>query len=231
LSPRPAPGGIRVYYDEFYSPTGETGPDEREARRARRHLRRLRRCVERPGRLLEAGSGDGYFIKAARDSGWQAEGLELAQPRIANAKKWFNVELQCADLNEAAFTPESFDAAALFQVLEHLHDPCGTLRRVHVLLRPGGILQLSTPNILAYARKQRGVNSWRILRHLFFFTPRSLARTVESLGFELIGRRLKFQVALEERLGWQPWPGKASFSSATRDLWTSFGLNLLARKR
>jgi hypothetical protein len=90
---------------------------------------------------------------------------------------------------------------------------------------------ISTPNVLAYARKNRDVNSWRIPRHLFFFTPRTLVRTVESIGFKVLRKSLKFHASLEERLGWQPWPSSALLAGVTRDLWTPFGLHLLARKQ
>jgi hypothetical protein len=92
------------------------------------------------------------------------------------------------------------------------------------------VLALSTPNVLAYARKKRDVNSWRIPRHLFFFTPRSLVRSAEAAGFSVLRRSLRFHATLEERLGWQPWPASGPLANITRDLWTPFGLHMLARK-
>ena len=43
--------------------------------------------------------------------------------------------------------------------------------------------------------------------------------------------RAKVVSTLEERLGWQPWPTTTLIAGMTRDLWTPFGLHLVARKR
>lgn len=189
------------------------------------------RCAPAPGRLLDVGAGDGYFLNAARAGGWQVEGLELSQPRIARAQEWFGLALRCCELRAAPFPPASFDAVSMLQLLEHLHDPRAALTCARELLRPGGLVILSTPNVLAYARKSRAVNSWRIPRHLFFFSPRTLVGGVERAGFTVLRRSLKFFAALEEQLGWQPWPATGPLARATRDLWTPFGLHLVARKR
>jgi 2-polyprenyl-3-methyl-5-hydroxy-6-metoxy-1,4-benzoquinol methylase len=188
------------------------------------------RCAPKPGRVLDVGAGDGYFLNAAQAAGWQVEGVELSAPRVARAREWFGLTLHSCDLASAPFAAGSFSAVTMLQLLEHLHDPAAVLRRGHELLQPGGLLLLSTPNVLAYARKQRGVDSWRIPRHLFFFSPRTLLQTVEAAGFRVLGHSLPLFSALEERLGWQPWPATAPLARATRDLWTPFGLHLLARK-
>ena len=227
LSPRPPIEEMKHYYDEFYE--GNQERSLRQEKRAQRHFRRLSRHAPKPGRVLEVGAGDGYFLYAARKAGWQTEGLELSQPRIDRAKEWFGVTLKCADLLNAPFPDGSFDAITMFQLIEHVHDPKALLIRANRLLKPGGIMMLSTPNVLAYARKNRDVNSWRIPRHLFFFTPKTLVRTAESLGFEVLRKQLRFFAALEESLGWQPWEN-GKFSQITRDLWTPFGLHLVARK-
>ncbi|MCY3022299.1 MAG: class I SAM-dependent methyltransferase [Planctomycetota bacterium] len=160
LSPRPPLDAMKTYYDAMYD--REDHPHPRQQQRALRHLRRLSRYAPTPGRLLDVGAGDGYFLNAARTAGWQVEGLELAEPRVARARTWFNLSLRSCDILAAPFPPATFDAVTMLQLLEHLHDPRAVLARVHELLRPGGIMLLSTPNVLAYARKHRDVNSWRI---------------------------------------------------------------------
>jgi 2-polyprenyl-3-methyl-5-hydroxy-6-metoxy-1,4-benzoquinol methylase len=231
LSPRPPVDEMKSYYDSFYEDPDSAQRNPRQQNRAQRHIRRLIRHASKPGRLLEVGAGDGYFLHAAREAGWQVEGLELSEPRIARAKEWFQLSLHCKELSAAPFEPGSFDAISMFQLIEHVHDPKAILNKASSLLRPGGLLMISTPNVLAYARKNRGVNSWRIPRHLFFFTPKTLVRSVENAGFSVLRRPLKFFAALEEQLGWQPWENTASVSRVTRDLWTPFGLHMVAQKQ
>ena len=229
LSPRPPIDDMKAYYDEYYE--GQDQRNARQERRAERHVRRLMRFAGKPGRLLDVGAGDGYFLNAARNAGWQVEGLELSEPRVSHAREWFKLELRSVDLMQAPFEPHSFDALSMFQLIEHVHDPRAIFRKARELLRPGGLMLLSTPNVLAYARKDRDVNSWRIPRHLFFFSPRTLVRSVEAEGFTVLRRPLRFFAALEEQLGWQPWATSGPVSRVTRDLWTPFGLHLIARAR
>ncbi|HYF48029.1 MAG TPA: class I SAM-dependent methyltransferase [Planctomycetota bacterium] len=230
LSPRPRIDAMPAYYDDYYGGEQPEEPSARQIRRSRRHFKRLARHA-RPGRLLEVGAGDGYFLHAAKEAGWTVEGLELSTPRVERAKKWFGLNLSPQDLFSANLQPRTYDAMAMFQLIEHVHDPRGIIRKSHELLKPGGLLMMSTPNVLAYARKNRDVNSWRIPRHLFFFSPRTLVRTVEKAGFTVLRRGLKFHAAVEERLGWHPWQTSSLLGGAARDLWTPFGLHVIARKK
>ena len=230
LSPRPCVEAMSAYYDDYYENDASAKIDDRQTLRAQRHFRRLARHAK-PGRLLEIGAGDGYLLKTARDAGWQVEGLELSRPRVERAKKWFDLDLVQDDLSSLSLQIGGYDAVVMFQLIEHVHDPRALIRRSFELLKPGGVLMMSTPNVLAYARKVRDVNSWRIPRHLFFFTPMTLVQTVEKAGFKVLKRTLKLQAAMEEHLGWQPWSKTSLLSRATRDLCTPFGLHVVARKR
>jgi 2-polyprenyl-3-methyl-5-hydroxy-6-metoxy-1,4-benzoquinol methylase len=218
---------MSAYYESFYE-RDETTPNARQQSRANRHFRRLRKMRPNPGCLLEVGAGDGYFLHAAKNAGWSVSGVELSAPRVQRAKQWFDLDLTLGNLSDASFAPASFDAAALFQLMEHVHDPRSILERVRTLLKPGGLLLISTPNVLAYVRKGRSVDTWRIPRHLFFFSPRTLVRLVEDCGFRPLGARIRLQVAAETRLNWQPWHKTKALSGFMRDLWTPFGLRLTA---
>jgi len=230
VSPRPRADAVKPRYDEYYdNKFGTSNP--RQERRSQRHVRRLNRYAGKPGRLLEIGCGEGYFLKAARESGWHVDGIESSPPRIQRAKEWFGLELQCTDIHSAAFQPGTFDAIAMFQWIERTHDPRALLRRVNELLKPGGVIVMSTPNVLAHALKGRDANRWHIPRHLFFFSPKTLTRAVEREGFEVLRKTLKFYAALEEKLNWEPWPDCGPFKGVTRELWTPFGLYLAARKK
>ncbi len=231
LSPRLTLAGLQRLYDAHYGEHGNPRPDEQHASRARRHVQRLRSVAPAPGRVLDLGAGDGHFLKEARDIGWQVEGIELSEPRLRRAREMFGLVLTAADLATVEFPAASFDAITMFQLIEHLHTPRPVLERLHRFLRPGGVLLVSTPNILAHARKGRGAAKWGMPYHVLFFTPRSLVRTLESAGFEVLSAKMKLHAALETKLGWRAWPGSPRLVEVGRDLLTPFGLSLAARKR
>ena len=73
----------------------------------------------------------------------------------------------------------------LSHVIEHMHDPAGDVRRIHAMLRPGGLLWIGTPNLEALSFRRFGAD-WRGLeppRHLVLFTTASLDRLIRDAGF------------------------------------------------
>jgi SAM-dependent methyltransferase len=57
-----------------------------------------------------------------------------------------NVVLSCSDLESLPFRDASFDVVCSFQVLEHFREPVAMLREAARVLRPSGVLFLTTPN-------------------------------------------------------------------------------------
>ncbi|HEV3479799.1 MAG TPA: class I SAM-dependent methyltransferase, partial [Gaiellaceae bacterium] len=77
---------------------------------------------------------------------------------------------------------ESFDKVLLSEVIEHLREPERAIAEAARVLRPGGVLAVSTPSRfsplnLAYAVKRR-VRRYAFNEHLHEFTPRSFRRLV-----------------------------------------------------
>jgi SAM-dependent methyltransferase len=102
----------------------------------------------RPGaRLLDVGCGAGGFLHRARAAGFSASGLDFNPARVA-ALRGRGFDVFAGSLPELArgASAGSFDAVALFQVLEHLDDPAAWLDAAKGLLKPGGLLLVAVPN-------------------------------------------------------------------------------------
>ena len=96
--------------------------------------------------------------------------------------------MQHATLEDAGIPPHSVDLVTLWEVLEHLPDPLATLRRISVILRPGGLLALSTPDAGSAVARALGGRwpGWsKIPEHLFFFDRATLRRLPTEAGFEI----------------------------------------------
>ena len=139
------------------------------------------------GRLLDVGCGSGAFLVQMAALGWRAQGIDPDPAAVASAREaGLSVTqgtLADLDLDEHA---GAFDAVTLSHVIEHLHDPAEDLRRVHRLLRPGGLLWIATPNLEALGLRRFG-RDWLGLdppRHLVLFTRASLERLLRDTGFE-----------------------------------------------
>lgn len=136
------------------------------------------------GRLLEVGCGDGSRILDLQKRGWAVEGQEVDANAATNARSK-GMQVHEGRLEEAALPEGSFDVILMSHVLEHLHRPVELLRQCRKLLRPGGRLVLSTPNVESLGHRVYGRN-WLSLdppRHLVLHSRRSLKNVLREAGF------------------------------------------------
>ncbi len=144
-----------------------------------------------PGRVLEIGCGSGARLADLRGSGWDVQGLEPDAAAAAVARDHYHVPVVIGTLDEETFPPASFDAIVMTHVIEHVADPLPLLRACHTLLRAGGKLVITCPNLDAYGHRRYGA-CWIALdppRHEHLFTCASLVALVEGAGFASVDAR------------------------------------------
>jgi 2-polyprenyl-3-methyl-5-hydroxy-6-metoxy-1,4-benzoquinol methylase len=103
--------------------------------------------------LLDYGCGDGkYFAHLVEKRGLAAEnihGVEIAARRVERCREigWINARLIKND-GHLEYADECFDIVNMMEVIEHIPLAQGrkTLQDLRRVLRPGGILLISTPN-------------------------------------------------------------------------------------
>jgi SAM-dependent methyltransferase len=175
---------------------GEAASDEYEAEEAgqRATAQRALDMIERhtaPGALLDVGCWLGFLLDEARTRGWSTLGLEPSAFAAARARERFGLEVRGGDLEGAAdLRAGSFDAVVMGDVLEHLPDAVGALRRVGALLAPGGVLWLAVPNAGSAAARALGPRWWSVIpTHVHYFTPTSLFVALGRAGLAPRERR------------------------------------------
>lgn len=197
--PQPDAAAIANYYPNAYY--GQAG-----ARRFPRAVewaqgilyegraRSIERVVGRPGRVLDIGCGPGALLSVFRRRGWDVHGTELSEASAARARS-ANIPAHVGPLESWPWPDGHFDAVVMWHVLEHWADPAPVIRKVHGLLRTGGVFMVGVPNIASpEARLSR--DKWFHLdvpRHLVHFTPRTLTEALTVGGF-----------AVRERSFWAP---------------------------
>jgi SAM-dependent methyltransferase len=175
------------FWKEYLPSLGVTGPELDLARFDLRYSAVLRMLAERvPGRrLIEAGCGAGFFLKAAERAGWRATGIELSDEASRFGIERLGLDVRQQPVEAAAIEPASFDAAAMFDVIEHLFEPRAVLEALARALTPDGTLVISTPNFDSASRFLLGVD-WAVLsplEHVYYFTESSLRRLLAATGF------------------------------------------------
>lgn len=153
--------------------------------------------------ILEIGCGAGAFGAALRERQRQVgrpplrmTGLELDPDAAAIARQTFD-QVLAGDFYELAPTlaPDSFDCIVGNDVVEHLADPWRALVQLRQLLRPGGRLVLSLPNVRFWGVVKDLVwhGAWNYAEdgildrtHLRFFTRSSIERLLRDTEFDAI---------------------------------------------
>ncbi len=152
-------------------------------------IRQIEDAVGGKGRLLELGSAVGQFLEIARDAGWRVTGIEFNAVGADHCRAR-GLEVLREPLTDDSFPPGSFDAVAMWEVLEHVIDPRQIVRASARALRPGGALLVVVPNVDSLAAQIMGEHSnmFRGTAHLTMFNAATLGRLFEEEGFEVAHR-------------------------------------------
>lgn len=135
------------------------------------------------GRLLEVGAGSGGFVEVARRRGWQVEATEVSRSGLQRLRAT-GARVFAGDVADAGYADGAFDFVVSLEVIEHVPAPARQLREIARVLRPGGLLLLSTPSFAGLSRRALGLR-WRVIdpEHLGYFTPRTLRAALRAAGF------------------------------------------------
>ena len=129
---------------------------------------------------LDYGCGAGGLVRYLNGSGsCEAVGFEQgwAVPRLRS--------LGIPILDEAALeaSDQAFDVVTAIEVIEHVLDPIAELRRLRRVLKPGGLLFMTTGNPCPFWNR---LDEWSYILpevHISFFAPNTLAWALEQAGF------------------------------------------------
>lgn len=139
----------------------------------------------RTNRFLDVGCDIGLLLNQARGRGWETYGTEFTDEAVAICEANGH-RLHKGLLRDADYEPESFDVVVYTEVIEHINNQREEFARVLELLRPGGLLYVTTPNFDSLSRRVLG-DRWTVIdypEHLVYFTPVTLRRFMASAGFE-----------------------------------------------
>jgi len=145
------------------------------------------------GRLLDVGTGCGFFLVAARHKQWEVKGIEPSTQSAEVAQRQNGLDVFSGTLQQYD-RDDQFDAITFINVLEHSTIPWLEIDRARNLLRPGGLIYLRFPNGSLHARIYRTANrhglSKSLRRYLVFhkysFTHRYIRRLLHDHGFAQI---------------------------------------------
>ncbi|MEI6631531.1 MAG: class I SAM-dependent methyltransferase [bacterium] len=146
--------------------------------------------------VLDLGCGDGLVAGQILKNGNEVAGIEVSEFAIKKAKEK-GIKVYDCDLNFdwSNLIKEKFDVVLCGEIIEHIFDTDKLLRNIYSVLKEGGVLILSTPNLAALGRRiflLFGINPLTEVTarkydsgHIRYFTLGSLKKLLKENGFML----------------------------------------------
>jgi 2-polyprenyl-3-methyl-5-hydroxy-6-metoxy-1,4-benzoquinol methylase len=142
------------------------------------------RLVPGRGALLDIGPNIGTCLVLARERGWQTHGVEINAEAARYCREQRGLDVISGALDAHTYPENSFDIVLMGDVIEHLRDPLELIRIVQGILKPGGALIISTPNIAGWAGRLLQIKPEE---HLYYFSPATIEALLRKVGLEVIG--------------------------------------------
>jgi SAM-dependent methyltransferase len=126
------------------------------------------------------GCGPGFLLDAATEMGYQAWGIDPSAYAVALANERHRDRVRVAVLETVDFEPASFDLLVAADAFEHVYAPRRFLAAAHRLLKPDGVLAITTPDPTSLLARvsRRGWVSFKIPEHVYYWSPATIRRAL-----------------------------------------------------
>jgi SAM-dependent methyltransferase len=153
---------------------------------------------ERPAEVLEVGTATGYLSAEMARMGCRVTGIEqdpqMAEVARPYCQKMFIRDIETMDFGEL----DTYDAIILGDVLEHLRNPRVVLEKFGHLLKPGGRILISLPNVAnIFVRVNLLLGRFKYTQvgildegHLRFFTLKTARQLAADSGLDVINTQV-----------------------------------------
>ena len=198
-NPRPILEQMRYYYPNEYGPFESTDIKNnlrRENLKAIEYIKYVKDYLFNtkdqdipkipPGNLLEIGCASGSFMKKMEQKGWKVEGIESST--YAGMKAKLNgLKVHIGNLEEAPKSKNKYHLIVGWMVIEHLHDPKSSLKKLNNWATDDGWLAISVPNVDSIDFKifKQHWYALQVPTHLYHYSPRTITVLLEECGWSV----------------------------------------------
>lgn len=236
LEPRPSTAELELLYRNSYFVTrydegAIPGSDAMSKRLSwEKHRIRFFHPFLKQGRILDIGSGRGYFLLACKEHGYEVEGFDVSEDAAEYVRSTLKIPVTTGAIEQASFKNESFDLVTIWHALEHVENPSSYLESAYRWLRPDGLLVVDVPNYLSTDALKYGESwdGWSLPYHFYHFTPESLDKLLAQHGFTVIRRKTYHSEWIKNRL--RRIPVFSVFARLIAKLYTGTSYAVVARK-
>jgi 2-polyprenyl-3-methyl-5-hydroxy-6-metoxy-1,4-benzoquinol methylase len=141
------------------------------------------RLLPHKGRLLDVGPNIGTCMDVARQAGWETHGVEINAEAARYCREQRGLQVIAGQLKTDTFPTSHFDLLLMGDVIEHLPDPLAVMKTIAGILKPGGFVIVSTPNIASLAGRMLQLKPEE---HLYYFSPVTITALLAKAGLEVV---------------------------------------------
>ena len=183
---------VLKYRDDYYDNFGASEIDGERDRLYKELLKFIEQKVQ-TGKILDVGTGCGFFLQYARERGWNVKGIDPSPKSVNIAKNSNNLDVKLGTLEEFR-SSEKFDIITFINALDHSAQPWHEVQLARTLLKPEGFIFIRSPNgflhshILRISSKFGFENriSSLLVFHEFSFTLKYIKRLLHDCGFSKV---------------------------------------------
>jgi SAM-dependent methyltransferase len=180
---------LRLAYERFFTDSAylDYVADRAAASRNFARFITVLRRFQPGGRLFEIGAAYGFFLDLAR-AHWQVRGIDLNAEAAAYARAELGLDVTAGEFLDSPVETGAYDAVVMWDTIEHLRAPRAYVEKTAAMLKPGGLLAVTTGDVSALLPRVRGTK-WRLCDppfHLQYFSRATLTRLFEECGFEVV---------------------------------------------
>lgn len=153
------------------------------------------------GKILDVGCGVGYFLNIAFENNLETYGVEYSEEGVKKARVK-NKNIFHGSLEDAKYQKSFFDNVSVFDVIEHVTDSNATINEISRIIKPGGFLILSTPDISSWHAKVFK-KRWGLIippEHLTYFSSNTISYILKKNGFAVLEIKKNYKIFTFEYL-------------------------------
>jgi len=214
LEPLPLLDKVQEYYDRnMQAKSIYTNIDIEHIRKksifdVTRRLKLMQKFILNKERtkVLEIGTGYGFFVREAEKEGYQIEGIEISKSRREFANTICKNKIYSYNLLKEV--PQDmigkYNIVVMFQVLEHILDPKLFLNNVKKLLNNEGILIIEVPNLDDHLLRisKEYLNFFYQVAHISYYSPKSLKLLLHKCNYKNISIFGIQRYSIENSMNW-----------------------------
>lgn len=181
----PRPYEARRFYEEeyrlSYKQTYSPRPKHvlRAGKVALSRFEKIARLLSGRKAVLDVGTGGGEFAYLLQALGHSVSGVEPNRGYADHSIREYGLKVEVGFVQDAVFTPESFDIVTIWHVLEHTEDPGRVLSLLRSWLKVDGMLVVEVPNVESTCQAPKSTFHEA---HLYNFNVVSLRRLAKKHG-------------------------------------------------